>query len=36
MAGVSPSRISKIQGHIERTEPSGPTVTLLERYKVKH
>jgi len=36
MAGVSPSRVSKIQSHIERTEPSGPTATLLDRYKVKH
>jgi hypothetical protein len=36
MAGVSPSRISKIQGHIERTDPSGPTATLHDRYKVKH
>jgi len=35
MAGVSPSRISKIQAHIERTEPSGPTTALLDRYKVK-
>jgi hypothetical protein len=36
MAGVSPSRVSKIQGQIERTEPSGATTTLLDRYQVEH
>jgi len=36
MAGISPSRVSKIQSHIERAKPSGPTTTLLDRCKVKH
>lgn len=36
MAGVSPSRISKIQGHIERGEASGPMKAVLNKYKLKH
>ena len=36
LAGVSSSRISKIQSHFERTAPSEPAAALLAEYKVKH
>jgi REP element-mobilizing transposase RayT len=36
LAGVSASRISRIQREIERTPRDEPVACLVERYKVKH
>jgi hypothetical protein len=35
-AGLSPSRVSRIQAELERSELSETTEKLLRRYKVKH
>jgi hypothetical protein len=36
LAGVSPSRVSRIQAELERGGPDAATGRRLDRYKVKH